>query len=107
MSSDTGTKTYRIVHFFTITEIKNALFPFPTTGGKIIREPLTLSYSDNGSIKGIEFSCNGCRWEHDPHGGDRAEEMLILVGKDDDKQSCEIQISFRESSARLAYYSPA
>ena len=106
--NNTKTQEYRTDRFFTFVEIQLALLPGLVRGDResCIRLPLCFSIKSNGHKIPIAFRCNGCHWEQNPHGGDQAEEMLILAGQDHNGSKCEIQISFREQSARLVYISP-
>ncbi len=104
MNSKECEKEYGIIDFFSLNkDIESAVL------GRPKRKLLIFTIKEDGRMgrmQAIQFSCNGCRWEQDPRGGDQAEEMLILTGQDHDRQRCEIQISFREQSARFAYISP-
>ncbi len=105
MRNEIEVQEYRIVDFIALCgDIADAVLRRPKR--KLLIFTIQKSKSE-GPIQAIQFSCNGCRWEYGPHGGDQAEEMLILTGEDHERQKCEIQVSFRESSARFAYISPA
>lgn len=87
---------YPVVEFFSDEEISHSLF--------FERRPLAFAIVVQGRPHRVTFAVNGCRWEQGPHGGERAEVMLVLTGNDQDRDYCELQLSFREKRARLAYY---